>query len=193
MDELLDDPLGRFVRDLLDVDATVLARHQHRPLRGAIEDDAEIELAGDAEPLLDEHALDHLAVRAGLVGDELHANHVGGRLLGGVRALDDLDSAALPAATGVNLGFDDDRSATQPNGDGLRLGCVEHDFTLRDRHAVRRKNRLGLIFVDFHEALSGAPIVVTRAGLVTRVTQFDYAQSFNHISLQHVRQRRSPR
>ncbi len=66
MDELLDDPLGRFVRDLLDVDATVLARHQHGLLRGAVEDDAEVQLAGDAETLLDEHALDHLAVRAGL-------------------------------------------------------------------------------------------------------------------------------
>ena len=105
------------------------------------------------EPLLDEHALDHLPVRAGLVGDQPHADDVERRLLRRVRALHDLDAAALAAAAGVDLGLDDDRSATEPDGGGLRLGGVEHDFALRDGHAVRREDRLGLIFVDFHEAL----------------------------------------
>ena len=40
------------------------ADHQHRPLARAIEDDAEVQLALDLEPLLDEHALDALPARA---------------------------------------------------------------------------------------------------------------------------------
>ncbi len=46
--------------DLLDLDAALLADHQHRLLAGAIEDDAEVELAFDLQALLDEDALDHL-------------------------------------------------------------------------------------------------------------------------------------
>ncbi len=153
VDELLEDALGRLVRDFLDVDAAVLADHQHRLLRRAVEDDAQIQLAGDAEPLLHEHALDHLPFRAGLVGDQPHPDDAGRRLLGRVRPLHDLDAAALAAAAGVDLGLDDDRAATQPDRGRLGVSGIEYDFALRHRHAVRREDRLGLIFVDFHEAL----------------------------------------
>ncbi len=49
--------------DLFDLDAALLAHHQHRLFGRAIQDDAEIELAFDGKPLLDEHALDDLALR----------------------------------------------------------------------------------------------------------------------------------
>ena len=60
MDELLEDALGRLLGDLLDLHAAVRADHQHGPLGRAIEHDAEIELALDLQPLLDEHALRRL-------------------------------------------------------------------------------------------------------------------------------------
>ena len=87
------------------------------PLGGAIEDDAQVELALDLQALLDEHALHLLARRPGLVGDEVHAED----LLGGrarlVGPLHDLDAAALAAAAGVNLRLDDDGAAAEPLGD----------------------------------------------------------------------------
>ena len=114
MDELLEDLLGRLFGDLLDLDAAFLADHQHEPLARAIEDDAEVELALDLQPLLDQHALDDLPRRPGLVGDEVHAEDL---LRGAERfvgALDDLDAAALAAAAGVDLRLDDDGAAAEP-------------------------------------------------------------------------------
>ncbi len=149
----LEDALGRLVRDFLDVDAAVLAGHQHWLLGRAVENNAQIELARNAEALLHEDTLDHLALRAGLVGDQAHPDHGGRGRRGGVRALHDLDPATLAAAAGVDLRLDDHRSAAETDGYRLRVGCIEHDFALGHRHAVCREDRLGLIFVDFHEAL----------------------------------------
>jgi hypothetical protein len=53
----------------------------------------------------------------------------------------------------MDLGLDDNRAATQPNRGRLGVSGSESDFSLRDRHAVAREDRLGLIFVDFHEAM----------------------------------------
>ena len=153
MDEFFEDALRRLVRDFLDVDAAILTDHQHRLLRRAIEHDAHVELALDAQALLDEDALDHLTVGAGLIGHEPHADDVERRLLRGIRALHDLDAAAFASAARMNLRLDDHRSATEPDGGGLRIGGGEDDFAERDGHAVRREDRLGLIFVDFHGAL----------------------------------------
>ena len=65
------------------------------------------------EPLLDEHALDHLALGTGLVGDQRMPiiSRPPSRAASG--ALDDLDAAALAAAAGVNLRLDDHRSAAE--------------------------------------------------------------------------------
>ena len=79
MDVLLENLLGRLFRDLLDLDAPLLADHQHQPLARAVEDDAQVQLALDAEPLLDEDALDVLARWSRLVGDQVHADHLLGR------------------------------------------------------------------------------------------------------------------
>ena len=43
--------------DLLDLDAALFADHQDDALRGAIEDETEIELAVDGEAFLDQQAL----------------------------------------------------------------------------------------------------------------------------------------
>ena len=59
--------------DLLDLHAAFGRRH-HRDATGrAVEHHAEVELARDLEALLDEQALHLLALGAGLVRDELHA------------------------------------------------------------------------------------------------------------------------
>src|ERR1019366_3650116 len=116
----------------------------------AVEDEAQIELARHLQPLLDEHARDDAPVGAGLMGDERHADHVAGDPLGLVRRAGELDAAALAAATRVDLLLDDDNRAAKTAGNLASFGGGEGDFALGNRHAVARKNRFTLIFVDFH-------------------------------------------
>ena len=58
-----DDLLGRLRRHFLDVHAAGGARHHHRLARGAIEHDAQIELARHLQAFLDEHARRRRALR----------------------------------------------------------------------------------------------------------------------------------
>ena len=54
---------------------------------------------------------------AGLVGDQRHADHLLGELLGFAGGLGELDAAALAAAAGVNLRLDDGDVAAEPPRD----------------------------------------------------------------------------
>ena len=56
IDEDLVDLLRRLVGDFFDLDAALFADHQHDALRGAIEDESEVELAVDGEAFLDQQA-----------------------------------------------------------------------------------------------------------------------------------------
>ena len=74
--------------------------------------DGDVVLLLDVGAVLDQQAAHLLALRAGLVGLELHAEDLAGELrYVGFRARD-LDAAALAAAAGVDLRLDDpDRAA----------------------------------------------------------------------------------
>ena len=63
---------------------------------GAIDEDAQIELAIDLEPFLDQHAADLPAFGAGLVRDERHADHLLRQLLGLLGDLASLTPPPLP-------------------------------------------------------------------------------------------------
>ena len=67
-----------------------------------------------------------------------------------VRALGELDAAALPAAARMNLRLDDDGAATEPPRDLSGLIRRERNFTPRHGHAVPIQDGLGLVFVNFH-------------------------------------------
>ena len=56
------------------------------------------------------------------MGDERHADHLAGELLGFVGGLRELHAAALAAAAGVNLRLDDDDLAAEAPGDVAGLG-----------------------------------------------------------------------
>ncbi len=73
VDVFLEDLLGRGVGDLFDLHAAGLRGHEDDLGRGAVEHQAEIELAVDGRAGFDQQALDLLSRRAGLVRDELHA------------------------------------------------------------------------------------------------------------------------
>ena len=112
IDEDREDLLRRVVGDLLDVHAAFARAHHRHLLRGAIGEHGDVVLLLDVGAFLDQEAAHLLALRAGLVGDELHAEDLAGERRDlGFRARQ-LDAAALAAAAGVDLRLDDpDRAA----------------------------------------------------------------------------------
>ena len=80
VDVLRQDLLRRLFGDLLDLDAALGRGHDRDPALLAIDDQAEVELARDVEALLDVEPTHLLAFGAGLVRDELHAEHLLGDL-----------------------------------------------------------------------------------------------------------------
>ena len=119
-----------------------------------IEDDAEVELTVDVGGLFDEQPLDLLALRAGLVGDELHSQDLLGKLLSLVDGSRHLHAATLAAPSGVDLGLDD--HAFGSVGEEF-LGHIQRfiervgHFAPRHGNAVFREDVLCLIFVNFHK------------------------------------------
>ena len=66
VDERLENLVRGLGGDFLNLDAALLAHHQHRLLGRPVDDQAQVELAGDLQAFFDQHALDDAAFRAGL-------------------------------------------------------------------------------------------------------------------------------
>ena len=116
------NPFRGLLGNRFDLHAAVLARHDDRPAGRAIDDDAEIQLARDRQPLLDEQPRHLPPFGTGLVRHERHAvdlmrERVGLGWIGG-----QLDAAALAAAAGVNLRLHDDGAAAEPLSHAFGLG-----------------------------------------------------------------------
>jgi hypothetical protein len=98
-----------------------------------------------------------LALRTGLVRDQLHAED----LLGVVRRLVDVlgnfYAATFAASPGVNLGFNDDAASPVGEQSFGHIDCfvqrVGH-FAPGNGNAVFRQDVFRLIFVDFHRGFS---------------------------------------
>ena len=128
------------------------------PPAAAIDDRAQIKLAGDRAAFFDQHAVDGLAFRPGLDGDQLMAEDVGGHGFGLFAAADKLHAAlrgdvldgSLAAPAGMDLGLDDGHRPGQlDEGVDRSLGGVGHE-PAGHRHARLAKDLLGLEFVNFH-------------------------------------------
>ena len=142
------------LRDLLDLDAALLAHHEDDALRGAIEDEAEIQLAIDSETFLDQQPRDLLAAGPRLIRHERLANQLAGNLLGLVGRLRQLDAAGLAAAAGMDLRLDHGHAAAEPPCDVGNFLRGEGHLTARNRNAVFGKDCFGLVLVDLHKRTS---------------------------------------
>jgi hypothetical protein len=111
----------------------------------------------DVGAFLDEQPAHLLALRAGLVRDQLHAQDLRGQLreLGG-RARE-LDAATLAAAAGVDLRLDHPQRAAQPLCGFLGFADAEGRVAARHRHPVLAQQLLGLVFVDLHRGWPACP------------------------------------
>ena len=153
IDEDLDDLFGGFLGHLLDVHAAGLAGHDADLGGGAVRDDAQIQFLFDVQALLDQDFLDFLSFRAGLMGDQVHADDLASQGLYFVDGLGELDTAALAAPPGVDLGLDHDRIAPQGLGDLASFVRRERHLALGHGDAVFAEQFLCLIFMDFHDLL----------------------------------------
>ena len=136
-----------------------LERKTAEALRGAVDDHADVKLLADVGALLDQQPPHLLAARAGLVGDELHAEDLARALLDFFEGLRDLHAAALAAAAGVDLRLDDPHRSAERLRCAHRLVDAERGDAARHGHAEFAEQFLALVFVDLH--------LVSSAGSVT--------------------------
>ncbi len=150
VDGLLENFFRMFLGDLFDLNAALGRANDAHPRLRAIEHHGEIELAGDIEPLLDQHSAHQTAFRTGLMRHQILAQHVTGACGGFVRGFDDLDAAALTPAAGVNLRFDYTDAAAEILGGLLRLCRRRGNDAARHDYAETFEDFLGLKFVNIH-------------------------------------------
>ncbi len=139
-------------RDFFDLHAALSGSHDDWLSEAAIERDPEVELLVEIERFLDQDLSHELTLGTGLVRDELHPEDLAGDLHSLVGILGELDAAALPTPSGVNLRFDDDSSAELFSGLSCVLSLLDDD-SARYGNSVSAKDFFGLIFVHFHRVV----------------------------------------
>ena len=167
VDIFLQDCVGIFLGDLLDLHAARSRGHDHQLRFGAIQQHAEIEFACDRQRFFDQQPSNDAAFRASLVSHQLHAEHVRRQLARLFDGLGDLHTAALAAATGVDLRFHHNSGSAfgkQFFGDGFSFFAAAGYLAAGDRYAILRQDRFCLVFVYFHEFI---PVVTCSAAAET--------------------------
>ena len=160
VDRQRGDLLGRLVRHVLDAHPAFGRNHECDAAARPVDQQREIVLAGDVDPVGHVEPIDLLARGAGLHRDQRVAEHLAGVGLDLVERLRQPDPAfgvgaellelALAAPAGVDLRLDDVQRSRQSLGalDGFldRAGRMAGG----DRDAEVREQLLGLVFMDVH-------------------------------------------
>src|SRR6185369_2212268 len=150
IDRHLDDLFRMLGGDLFDLHPAFGGGHDGDARRRAVDQHAEIELAPDVAAALHIDALHQLALGAGLVGDEVHADHAARIVAHLVEGFGDLDPTAFAAAAGMDLRLHDPDLAAQLLGRLDRLVRGIGDLTRKDADAEFGEQSLRLILVDVH-------------------------------------------
>jgi hypothetical protein len=112
---LFENKVRRFSGDFFNFHAAFARHHEHGLGGRAVEDNPQVQLAGNLAAFFDEDAVDRFAFGAGLDRDELMTEQVLGDFGGVVSRSDELDAAlrrvglngALAAAPRMDLSLDD--------------------------------------------------------------------------------------
>ena len=142
--------LRRLVRHFLDVHAAFGGDDEGDAAGGAVHQRREIKFALDGRAVFDIEALDQAARRAGLMGDQGHAQDALGFLLHVLDGFDHLDAAALAAAAGMDLRLHHPDRAAQFLCRRDRFLHREGGLAFGDGHAESAQHLFCLIFVDIH-------------------------------------------
>ena len=145
--------------DLFDLHPAFGRSHDGDAGGGAVDQQAEIQLALDVAAFLDIEPLDFLAGGTGLLGHEDVAQHFLGVRSDILDRLDDADAAlafrvvgeaARTSATGMDLGLDHIDGSAQFLGNLFGLGDGVGDAAARHRHTIFFQQVFGLVFMDIH-------------------------------------------
>ena len=121
-----------------------LRREEQQGLLGAaVEGDGEVELAGDGDALLEQHALDALPA-------DRHAEDRVERLLELVAVAHDAHAAGLAPAAAQHLRLDGERPA-ETAGRSPSLLDAAHELRRQHRDAELGEELLALVFVEVHQ------------------------------------------
>ena len=155
---LFEDLLGSLGRHLFDLDATLAGDHQHGASGAAIQNDTQIQLAGNIAALFHQQLMHDLAFRSGLDGDQFFSEQSPGHLLSFVRAPDQLHTSLgsivqdgpFAATARMDLRFDDSQTAAQFLERFGRFGRrADHD-SRQHGHARIAENMFRLELVNLH-------------------------------------------
>ena len=119
--------------DLFDLHPTELGRHHHREAGGPVQHDAEVELALDRQSLLHQHLANDLPLGPGLLGHQLHAQDLTGRLDRSGRIVDQFDTTSLATPARMHLSFDHNSPAQLVSGSASSLS-VSDEYSPGNRH-----------------------------------------------------------
>ena len=148
-----NDLLGRLGGYRLDLRPALGGGHHNDPRTGAIDQDAEIELARDIAAGLDIDAFDFLALGTRLMSDQRTAQQSLGRFAHLGKAPSQFDTTGLAPSAGVNLGLDrPDRSPEGFGGLFRLIGRIRHGAA-GYRDAEFRHQAFRLIFVNVHRPM----------------------------------------
>jgi hypothetical protein len=153
---------------LLDLHAALAAGQQRHALSTAINHHTDIEFLADLRAFLDQQAPHHLAVRAGLVRDQMHAQYLlrcAAHLFLRARHL---YTSTLATSAGMDLRLHHPHRTAQLLSSSQRLINTETRHPTRSRDAELAQNFLALVFVNLHIVLinndsSNRILVVTEA------------------------------
>jgi hypothetical protein len=152
----LEDQMRRFGRDLFDFDAPFARHHQHGLGGGAIENDAEVQFAGDLAAVFDKDAIDRLpsgpvwivtSVLPSRFGRPLRLHPLGFRLDAALLRV--ALNCAFAAAAGVDWAYDRQRTAEFFER-RRRFYWSSGHLAAEDRDPALPEQLFGLKFVDFH-------------------------------------------
>src|SRR5215213_1781778 len=173
-------------RHLFDIDAAFFRSDERHPRRCPVDKTGKIMFPRDVRGLLDIDAVDDLALGAGLLGHELHAEHPLGLGANLLERLHQLDPARLAAAARMDLRLDHNRPLAEPLRRLDGFFRRERRRALGHCHAEFPEHRLRLILVNVHRqcflcwrtrakaqfARSGAIFLAASISPCTALTEF---------------------
>ena len=89
----------------LDLNPAFSGDHENKFLGFTVQHNTGVKFLGDINTSLNEQALHFLAFWSGLVGDQVHAQHLGRQCFHFIATVSQFHTAALAAAAGMDLCF----------------------------------------------------------------------------------------
>ena len=153
-----------FFRNLFDVYPSFGGGHQGHFVGGTVNQERNIEFISNVASLFNQNPLNNFTFRAGLMGDETHAEHISGVLFNFIGGFGNFNSATFTASSGMDLCFNCPGAVTKSFCPVAGRVTVVDYVPFWNRHSEVAQNRFCLILVNVHCVLTW---LEKKAGFVT--------------------------